>query len=285
MQAKVPQQGNVVIAGVGGQGVVLAGNIIADLCLSHGLDVKKAEVHGMSQRGGSVSAQVRFGPEVHNVVIEQGSLQYVLGFEWAEALRWLPLLAPDGLVFASSERILPPAAQRDRVAGGVNYPLAAFEHPRVRAVDAESLAKEAGNVKTAGVVLLGALSTELGFPVADWRDALGRWVPKKALEANLRAFELGRGWQDTAPPKPLHSSTTQQARFRLQLEEAWCKGCSICVDVCPERIWQLDALEIARPTAPERCTGCRICEKLCPDFAIDVVREQESDLLHLAGGA
>jgi indolepyruvate ferredoxin oxidoreductase beta subunit len=279
-----PKQGNVVVAGVGGQGVVLAGNIIADICLSHGLDVKKAEVHGMSQRGGSVSAQVRFGPEVHNVVVEQGSLQYVLGFEWAEALRWMPLLAPDGMVFASSERIVPPAAQRNRVAGDVSYPLESLEHPGLRAVDAEALAKKAGNPKTAGVVLLGALSTELGFPVESWRDALVRWVPKKALEANLRAFELGRAWKQAAPPRGMRVQRTQSAQFRLQVEAAWCKGCGICVDVCPERIWHLDDLEVARPGAQERCTGCQLCEKLCPDFAIDVVRAQETDLLTLAGG-
>ncbi len=265
---------NVVVAGVGGQGVVLAGNIIADVCMYYGLDVKKAEVHGMSQRGGAVSSQVRFGVEVHGGLIEKGQLNWIVGFEWAEALRWMPLLSPEGSVFVSTEEIIPPSALKDRVSGMVRYPLELLDHPRVRAFDAPALAKQAGNVKAAGVVLLGALSIDLPFSLDVWNQALTRWVPTKALEINLRAFELGRRWEEKAPvtkPQPVPKPITRQVW--LNLEESWCKGCGICVNVCPERIWTLNQKNVVEALSPERCTGCGLCEKLCPDFAIDVLTE------------
>ena len=264
---------NLVIAGVGGQGVVLAGNIISEVCLSYGMDVKKAEVHGMSQRGGSVSAQIRFGPEVHGVLIEKGHLDWIVGFEWAEALRWMPLLSSEGGVFASTEQIIPPVALHDRVQGTVGYPLALLESPQVRAFDATAIAKQTGNVKTAGVVLLGALASELPFSAESWFQALKRWVPAKAVEVNLQAFDLGRRWQSAPKPRPVRAPEIIRRQVWLNLEESWCKGCGICVNVCPERIWQLNERNVVQTVSAERCTGCGLCEKLCPDLAIDMVVE------------
>lgn len=272
---KDPKQirANVVVAGVGGQGVVLAGNIISDVCMTYDLDVRKAEVHGMSQRGGSVSSQVRFGPQVHGGMIEKGHLDWIVGFEWAEALRWMPLLASEGGVFVSTAEIIPPIALKDRVSGTVRYPLEFFEHPRVRAFDAPGLAKKAGNVKASGVVLLGALSTELPFSQEAWLQSLARWVPDKALEVNLRAFEFGRQWKEAPRSQTVRIPDPLTRNVWLHLEEAWCKGCGICVNVCPERVWALNAKNVVEVVSLERCTGCGLCEKLCPDLAIDIVTD------------
>ncbi len=270
---------NVVIAGVGGQGVILAGNIISDVCIAYGLDVKKAEVHGMSQRGGSVSAQIRFGPEVHGALVEKGRLDWAVGFEWAEALRWMPLLTPKGTVFVSTQEMIPPIALKDRVSGTVDYPLEFLRHPRVRAIDAPLVAKEAGNVKTAGVVLLGALSTELPFSREAWAQAITHRVPAKAVDVNLRAFDLGRRWKERVTPHLAQMPQPLVRQVELHLEESWCKGCGICVNVCPERIWMLNEKDVVETVAPERCTGCGLCEKLCPDLAIDVITHLNSSAM------
>ncbi len=275
---------NVVIAGVGGQGVILAGNIISDVCMAYGLDVKKAEVHGMSQRGGSVSAQIRFGPEVHGALIEKGRLNWALGFEWAEALRWMPLLSPDGTVFVGIQEMIPPISLKDRLSGRMDYPLEFLGHPRIRTIDATLLAKEAGNVKTAGVVLLGALSTELPFSYEAWSEALSQRVPAKAVDVNLRAFDLGRRYKERVMSHSVRRPRPLERHFWLHLEESWCKGCGICVNVCPERIWMLNDKDVVETRSPERCTGCGLCEKLCPDLAIDVITDPRSHVLVHEGG-
>ncbi len=282
-----PLSGNIVVAGVGGQGVVLASNIIADVCLSQGLDVKKAEVHGMAQRGGAVSALVRFGPEVHGVLIESGQVDWIVGFEWAEAVRWMSALSPAGEAFVSSQQIVPPSALRDRINGQLQYPLEFVEHSQVRILDARALALEAGNVKTAGVVLLGAFSQQLPFSVMMWHQALERWIPTKVLEANKSAFDLGRNWKQGSAPEFVSSSrpAVVPRRFQLVLHESWCKGCGICVNVCPERIWQANDRNVVETIHVDRCTGCGLCEKLCPDFAIDVVSESsDHDVWDAMGG-
>lgn len=264
-------RGNVVIAGVGGQGAVLAATVLAQVCVDHGLDVKTAEVHGMSQRGGAVSVQVRFGTEVHGMQIEKGQLDWLLGFEWAEALRWLPYLSPTGKAFVSTEQIVPPAALLDRASGKIHYPFDDISDHRWCLVDAVALAREAGDVRTRGVVLLGAFSKELPFPPESWQDALRRVVPSRACAVNLRAFELGRQGRPVAvsPSRRKVPEAALRAAV-LRLNEAWCKGCGICVDVCPERVWQLNDHNLVEVVAPERCTGCLLCEKLCPDLAIEV---------------
>ncbi len=272
MHKPVEGEGNLIIAGVGGQGVILASNIVAEVCLMSGLDVKKAEVHGMSQRGGVVTSQVRFAPVVHAVLIEPGQVDYVVAFEWAEALRWLGYLREGGMAFTSRERIIPPTAFSDRLHGQFVYPLEEIDHPQLAVIDAFALAKEAGDGRAQGSVLLGALSHRLPFPIEDWRDAIARWVPTRAIQVNLKAFDLGREFQPSIQVHSLAPTRAPElcANYLVTIEPAWCKGCAICLNVCPEHCFVLDAQDIAVAVHQERCTGCQLCVKLCPDFAIEV---------------
>jgi indolepyruvate ferredoxin oxidoreductase, beta subunit len=272
--------GSVMIVGVGGQGVIMASNIIADVALSNGLDVKNAEVHGMSQRGGMVTSQVRFGPEVFSTLMEPGTADFVIALEWAEALRSFAFLSPDGMLVASSQRIIPPAALSNRLTGRFDYPLDGWTDPRALRVDALSLAQEAGDVRAAATVLLGVLSTRMPFPLRSWQEALGRWVPAKARRANERAFQLGREWrpaeagpQATQTVRPVELATTNTVAVNAD----WCKGaaCGICVDVCPERVFVMGPESFSVPADAQRCTGCNLCMKLCPDFAIEVTAIRE----------
>jgi len=266
--------GSVMIVGVGGQGVIMASNVIADVALSIGLDVKNAEVHGMSQRGGMVTSQVRFGPEVYSTLMEPGTADFVIALEWAEALRSFAFLAPDGMLISSSQRIIPPAALSNRVTGRYDYPLDGWTDPRALRVEAQGLAQGAGDVRAAATVLLGVLATRMPFPLKSWHEALKRWVPAKALQANERSFELGRAWRDAGIPaattsvRPAEFATTSS----VSVNADWCKGaaCSICVDVCPERVFVMGPESFSVPANVERCTGCNLCMKLCPDFAIEV---------------
>jgi len=273
------RSGSVMIVGVGGQGVIMASNIIADVCLSNGLDVKNAEVHGMSQRGGMVTSQIRFGAEVHSTLMEPGTADFVLALEWAEAVRWFDFLAPQGLLIASCQRIIPPAALSDHLSGRFDYPLDGWTDPRALVVDALRLAQGAGDVRAAASVLLGVLATRMAFPVKSWYEALQRWVPSKAWQANERCFELGRGWAPTKPaaPPPRTARPPQLTNtFDVFVQASWCKGaaCSICVDVCPERVFVMGPGSFAVPAGLQRCTGCNLCMKLCPDFAIEVATLQ-----------
>ncbi len=183
---------NVLIVGCGGQGVILASNILSDVlsCID-GMDVKKAETHGMSQRGGSVHAQVRFGEKVYAPFISPGEAQVILAFEEAEGLRWSHYLAKDGVMILNQERVIPPLA----FVGMADYPEESLDNLKkrddVKCIDANKMAKEIGNVKVASVVLLGALAAMLDFPEKTWKENLEKRVPAKALEANMKAFDAG----------------------------------------------------------------------------------------------
>lgn len=275
-------RGSILIAGVGGQGVLLAGDVLAAVCLGDGLAVKKSEVHGMAQRGGIVYSHIRYGPQVHSPLIEEGQGDVLVALEWAEALRWMPFLRREGTVIVDAAHIVPPAACDDRRTWTGRYPLvdaAAFHAAghQVYLVEARSLAQAAGVARAANMALLGTLSTRLAFPPEAWEAAIRRFVPAAYLEGNLRAFAAGRlveplpaSSEVTAPP--LQPAARRQ--FRIEVIAAWCKGCDICVRICPEDCLRLDADGIVRVAAPEACTGCRLCEWLCPDFAI-TVREPE----------
>lgn len=183
---------NIIMVGVGGQGIILASEIVSEAALEAGHDVRKSEVHGMAQRGGSVSSHVRFGPKVLSPLIELGGADIMLAFEKAEGLRACDFLRDGGRIVMDDREIVPIT-----VSTGVStYPEGV--EPRLRElgfaltiVDAAKLATEAGNPRTANVVLLAALAGMLDIDREIWPAVIRRRVPERFLEVNLRAFDLG----------------------------------------------------------------------------------------------
>lgn len=190
-----PEGINFVLVGVGGQGTLLASDILAELGLRLGFDVKKAEVHGMSQRGGSVTSHLRWAPQVFSPIIPAGEADILLAFEKLEAVRFIGQLKPNGLVLVNDYAIEPLSVQT----GGVPYPAdeeirrsLAQVTPKVNWVKGMDIAEALGNTRTANVVLLGALSALLDIDPAHWDAVLELRVPAKHLELNRRAFQAGR---------------------------------------------------------------------------------------------
>ena len=184
---------NIMIVGVGGQGSLLASKLLGYLLLNEGYDVKVSEVHGMSQRGGSVVTYVRYGERVASPVIDEGEADYIVSFELLEAARWLPFLKPDGQIVTNIQQIDPMPV----VTGAMEYPENLVQKMRdagakVDAMDCVDLAQEAGTVRAVNLVLLGRLSHYFDFPDEVWQNAIEACVPQKFLEINRRAFELGR---------------------------------------------------------------------------------------------
>ncbi|MGN0605492.1 MAG: indolepyruvate oxidoreductase subunit beta [Oscillospiraceae bacterium] len=184
---------SVMIVGVGGQGSLLASRILGNVLLSQGFDVKVSEVHGMSQRGGSVVTYVKYGEKVNSPVIEKGEADAVISFEQLEAARWVSYLKKGGHLITSLQTIDPMPV----ITGTASYPdditgkLSAMGID-VTAVDALKLAEQAGTSKASNVVLMGVLSVKIGFDREVWEKALEECVPAKFLELNKKAFELGR---------------------------------------------------------------------------------------------
>lgn len=183
---------NIMIVGVGGQGSLLASKLLGKLFLSRGYDVKVSEVHGMSQRGGSVVTYVRYGDKVYSPIIDKGQADFILSFELLEAARWTEYLKPGGRVVTNTQQINPMPV----ITGAAQYPQGLVEKMRragmdVDAFDALSLAEEAGSAKAVNIVLLGRLSKGFDFTRAEWEQAIRESVPPKFLELNLRAFALG----------------------------------------------------------------------------------------------
>jgi indolepyruvate ferredoxin oxidoreductase beta subunit len=277
---------NVLIVGVGGQGVIMVSKVLALLAQSQGFEVKQSEVHGMAKRGGSVFSHVRFGRRVWSPTIPKGEVDILVALEWAEGLRWLPYLKPGaGIFICDTKRIVPPFACLNRRPGApLRYsketPAEVIAHvAEAYAIDATHMAEQLGNERAANVILLGALSTALQFPPADWERTVAEFVPKKTIAVNLEAFRRGRSWIEEArnvTPAVETSGLRMPApadaayRVRLEINPAWCKSCDICVKLCPERCLRLNADRIAELAEPDKCTGCRLCEWLCPDFAIRV---------------
>ena len=277
---------NVLIVGVGGQGVIMVSKVLALLAQSQGFEVKQSEVHGMAKRGGSVFSHVRFGRRVWSPTIPKGEVDILVALEWAEGLRWLPFLKPGtGIFICDTKRIVPPFACLNRHPGApLRYsretPAEVIAHvAEGYAIDATHMAEQLGNERAANVILLGALSTALEFSVADWERTVAEFVPKKTVTVNLEAFRRGRSWIEearNATPQmetPAARTPTPAAaayRVRLEINPAWCKSCDICVKLCPEHCLRLNAEQIAELAEPDKCTGCRLCEWLCPDFAIRV---------------
>lgn len=187
------EQANIMIVGVGGQGTLLASRILGSVLLGQGFDVKVSEVHGMSQRGGSVVTYVKYSSDkVYSPVIDKGEADIILSFELLEAARWIPYLAPGGRVICSTQQIDPMPV----ITGAAKYPENLQEKMREKgvnllAVDALSLALRAGNAKAVNVVLMGVLSTLTPFPRECWREAVSALVPEKLRELNLQALDYG----------------------------------------------------------------------------------------------
>jgi indolepyruvate ferredoxin oxidoreductase beta subunit len=181
----------VMLVGVGGQGTILASDVLAKVAASAGLDVKLSEVHGMSQRGGSVDTVVRFGDHVHSPTTDAGGADHLVAFELLEAARWLHFLKPEGRLVVNNRVI----ALLPVLIGEMGNPVgveAALSFEGAVLVDADEIACEAGSPRSANIVLLGALSWGLPFAADAWRDVIASRVPPKTVEGNLAAFELGR---------------------------------------------------------------------------------------------
>ncbi len=184
---------NIFLAGVGGQGILLAGEILCLAFLEEGLDVKKSEVHGMAQRGGAVTSHVRAGERIFSPLIPRGRADVLVGFEPLEALRWSSFLKEDGLLLVNAQEIHPTTV----TSGGMTYPegildLVRARRERTKVLDGLALARRAGNARTVNSVILGALSRELEIPEGTWTRVLRRRLPERLVEVNLAAFELGR---------------------------------------------------------------------------------------------
>ena len=185
---------NIMIVGVGGQGSLLASKLLGHLLVTQGYDVKVSEVHGMSQRGGSVVTYVRFGDKVYSPIIDQGEADFIVSFEKLEAARWLSYLKPDGKVIVSEQETDPMPV----IIGAAEYPSDLIAKMQalgvhVDAVDALGMAQQAGTVKAANLVLMGRLSRYFDFSEEIWMQAIEDCVPAKFLELNKKAFMMGRG--------------------------------------------------------------------------------------------
>ena len=184
---------NIMIVGVGGQGSLLARKMLGKLLLSQGYDVKVSEVHGMSQRGGSVVTYVRYGEKVYSPIIDKGTADFIISFEKLEAARWVPYLKKGGKIIMSTQEIDPMPV----IIGAAQYPENLVEKMQaagadVDAIDALDLAMQAGSSKAVNLVLMGRLSKYFDATQEAWMEALEACVPPKFLELNKKAFALGR---------------------------------------------------------------------------------------------
>ena len=187
------QTKNIMIVGVGGQGTLLASKLLGKLLLGKGYDVKVSEVHGMSQRGGSVVTYVRYGEKVYSPVIDKGEADVIVSFEMLEAARWAEYLKKDGVIITNTQQVNPMPV----IIGACGYP-ENLEGKikdlglKLDAFDALSLAEQAGNSKAVNIVLMGRLSKFFDFTEEEWLNAIEQSVPAKFLELNKQAFALGR---------------------------------------------------------------------------------------------
>ena len=186
---------NIMIVGVGGQGSLLASKLLGHLLLTEGYDVKVSEVHGMSQRGGSVVTYVRFGEKVYSPIIDKGEADYIVSFEKLEAARYVEYLKKGGHIVVNTQEIDPMPV----ITGAAQYPENLIGKMtelgvEVDAMDCLALAEQAGSSKAVNIVLMGRLSKHFReIPVEKWQQAIRECVPPKFVELNLKAFALGRG--------------------------------------------------------------------------------------------
>ena len=182
---------NIMIVGVGGQGTLLASRILGNTVINEGYDVKVSEVHGMSQRGGSVVTYVKYGDKVYSPIIDRGEADIILAFEKLEAMRALPYLKDGGQMIVNTQEMDPMPVITGAAAYPENIVEKLSEKAEVKAVDALSLAKDAGNIKAINVVLIGIMAKSTDISYEKWVETIKTTVPPKFLEVNLKAFELG----------------------------------------------------------------------------------------------
>ena len=182
---------NIMIVGVGGQGTLLASRILGNTVIEEGYDVKVSEVHGMSQRGGSVVTYVKYGEKVYSPIIDRGEADIILAFELLEAYRALPYLKKGGKIIVNTQSIDPMPV----ITGMATYPENIVEKISDKAdvlpIDAMKLAKEAGNIKAVNVVLIGVMAKSTDIPYENWVEIIKKTVPEKFLDVNLKAFDAG----------------------------------------------------------------------------------------------
>ena len=182
---------NIMIVGVGGQGTLLASRILGKVAIKQGYDVKVSEVHGMSQRGGSVVTYVKYGEKVYSPIIDKGEADLVLAFEMLEAMRALPYLKKGGKMIANTQKMNPMPV----ITGAMSYPEDIEQKISAKAdllaVDALSLAEQAGTIKAVNVVLIGVLAASMNVDKEVWVDVIRETVPERFIDLNIKAFELG----------------------------------------------------------------------------------------------
>lgn len=182
---------NIMIVGVGGQGTLLASRILGNVVIAEGYDVKVSEVHGMSQRGGSVVTYVKYSDKVYSPIIDKGEADIILAFEMLEAYRALPYLKKNGTMIANNQMINPMPV----IIGAMEYPKDIEQKisskASLKCFDAVKLAKEAGNIKAVNVVLIGVMAKNTDIAYEKWIEVIKNTVPAKLLDVNLKAFELG----------------------------------------------------------------------------------------------
>lgn len=182
---------NIVICGVGGQGIILASNVLCHTAFVEGFDVKKSEVHGMAQRGGSVITHVRIGDKVYSPLIEPGKSDMVLAFEELEAMRYIHYLKKNGTAIVNDRKILPMSVLTGAASYPENIKANLKRHGEIYYVDAEKVALELGNIRTVNIILLGVLSCFLGFKKKSWEASITKNVKKKFVDLNIAAFNRG----------------------------------------------------------------------------------------------
>ncbi len=184
---------NIMIVGVGGQGALLASKTLGQVLQDAGFDVKVSEVHGMSQRGGSVVTYVRYGKKVYSPIIDKGEADYIVSFELLEAARYTEFLKPNGHIVVNTQQIAPMPV----ITGAAQYPENLVQKMqdcgfKIDALDCLKLAEEAGTAKSVNIVLMGLLSKHMDFPESAWLSAIEKLVKPQFLEMNKKAFALGR---------------------------------------------------------------------------------------------
>ena len=184
---------NILIAGVGGQGTILASDILSKALIHAGFDVKKSEIHGMAQRGGSVSSHIRYGDKVYSPVIGEGEVDILVAFERLEALRYLHFLKEGGQVLVNDLKIPPPSMASSQEAYSDKIEKISRERNlNIRVIPGTDIGEEVGDVRTANIAVVGALSTSMEVPEESWIESIRERFPEKLAELNQKAFKMGR---------------------------------------------------------------------------------------------